>query len=255
MTPTRFLKFLFFLLLFTACKKESDHKLKIAVAANMQFAIKEICAVFTNSTNIKCDIITGSSGKLTTQIAQGAPYNIFLSADIKFPNYLYQNGLTNDKPNIYALGSLIIWSNSDNTSTNLKSLNNNNIKHIAIANPKTAPYGIAAIEVLKQIGIYANIKSKLVFGENISQVNQFILSETAQIGFTSKSIVPFIKNNEKGNYTEINQELYSPIKQGVVVINQTTKETEKSIKFKQFLTSGKVNYILKKYGYLPVNNN
>ena len=115
-------------------------------------------------------------------------------------------------------------------------------------------HGFAAQEVLKNLEIGITLKHKLVFGENIAQVNQFILSKTSQIGFTSKSTLPYIKNNKTGNWLEIPQNLYTPIQQGIVVLKQKNNNLAKSKLFKNFITSKSAQTILKKYGYTPLDN-
>ncbi|MGY5350965.1 molybdate ABC transporter substrate-binding protein [Wenyingzhuangia sp. IMCC45533] len=239
-------------LLLSSCTHNTKKGINIAVAANMQFAIKDICSEFTKLTNVKCNIIIGSSGKLTTQIEQGAPYHVFLSADIKYPQYLHQKKITSYKPFTYAYGHLILWSNHNDIDINLKKLNNLNIKHIAMANPKTAPYGFAADQVLNNLKLKDILESQLVYGESVSQVNQFVLSKTAQLGFTSKSVVPYIIKNKTGQWKEVPQEFYTPIKQGAIIINLHDQKLKQSLDFLEFLKSKEVSEILIKYGYTPV---
>ena len=156
--------FLLIALFFVAsCSNKESNSLKIATAANMQYAMKELTSSFHKQTGIKCDIIVSSSGKLTAQIKEGAPYDIFVSADMKFPNELYTTGFTFNKPKVYAFGKLILWTLDENLQPNLKLLENSTIKHIAVANPKTAPYGAAAEELLKKELLFDKIKNKFVF--------------------------------------------------------------------------------------------
>lgn len=240
------------LLLFSmqyACQNSNEQNLNIATAANMQFVMQELTEVFTQDTGIKCDIIVSSSGKLTAQILEGAPYDVFVSANIKYPNKLFEQGFTASKPKIYAFGKLVIWTMNTQLVPEFKSFEKKHIKHIAMANPKTAPYGMAALEVLKNKGIYNKISKKLVFGESISQTNQFIISYAAEIGITSKSIVLSEKLDEKGLWKEVDQSLYTPIKQGVVVIKNENNHLEKAQGFVDFLFSDKGKEILNKFGY------
>ncbi len=242
----------FFLLVITlalvSCTSNSEKTLNIAVAANMQFAIKELSNEFTTLTGIKCNIITASSGKLTAQIQHGAPYHVFMSADMKFPNSLYNNGSTTGKPKIYAYGKLALWTTFDNISPNFRHLTKKKIKHIAIANVKTAPYGKASMQILNKIGLLDSLQQKLVFGESISQVNQFVNAKTVEVGFTSISSILSSPLNSRGYWTEIDTSLHSPIAQGIVIIKQ--KNTDNAIQFKDFVFSEHGKTILTKYGYL-----
>ncbi len=240
-----------FLFLVIGCTKPNTQKVTIATAANMQFAIQEITTSFTKQTGIACDIIISSSGKLTAQIKEGAPYDILVSADTKYPQALHTSGFTTKPPEIYAYGKLVLWSISKDITPSIKSLTDKKIKHIAIANPKTAPYGEAAISVLKQAGIYDQIEDKLVYGESISQTNQFIVSGAAQVGFTAKSVVLSPKMKEKGNWIAINDSSYTPIAQSAVIIKKVSV-TENTINFYKFLFSAKSKEILENFGYLVI---
>ncbi|PCJ94456.1 MAG: molybdate ABC transporter substrate-binding protein [Flavobacteriaceae bacterium] len=237
----------FLCLIICSCGESKTNTLTIATASNMQFAMTEIVQSFTKHTGIKCHIITGSSGKLTAQISEGAPYDIFLSANIKYPEELYKKGFTSSKPIIYAYGGLVLWSTM-HEKPSLSILLKDTITHIAIANPKTAPYGEAAVLVLKNAGIYEEIKNKLVYGESISQTNQFILSGAADIGFTSKSVVLSPKIKNEGNWISINEDNHSPINQGVVLLKSSNRK-QKGERFYTFLFSEQAQNILKKYGY------
>jgi molybdate transport system substrate-binding protein len=236
--------------LLTACwsKKDKD-TLKIAAAANMQFPMKELSRLFTGKTGIKCDLIISSSGQLTAQIKSGAPYDIFVSADMKYPQELFASGYTESKPNVYAYGRLVIWSVVDGVIPSIDSLKTPQVHHIALANPKTAPYGAAAVEVLKHYAIYEDVRDKLVYGESISQTNQFIISKSSEVGFTAKSIVLTPEMKGKGSWAEINESDYSPIAQGVVVLKHRNASIADAEKFYSFLFSDQAKNILTKFGY------
>jgi len=234
--------------LFFSCEDNTPQKITIATASNAQFAINELVDTFTNQTNIGCDIIVSSSGKLTAQISEGAPYDLLISADMKYPESLHAKGKTLAPPRVYAYGKLVLWSRNKDTELNIQNLQNHNIKHIAIANPKTAPYGAAALEALQKQGIYETIKDKFVYGESISQVNQFVYSGTADVGFTAMSVVLSPRMKNKGIWTEIETENHTPIQQGAVLINRKDAHSE-TIRFYEFLFSPKAKKILQKYGY------
>jgi len=236
-------------IMFVSCQKKQATKLNIAVAANMQFAMKVLAKTFTKKTNILCNLIISSSGKLTAQIKAGAPYNVFISANMKYPNDLFKSGFATKAPVIYAYGKLVMWSMVEGIHPSIALLNNKQIKHIALANPKMAPYGIATIAVLKHYHLYNSLKTKLVFGENISQTNQFIISKSSAIGFTSKSVVLSPQMKGKGNWIAVDESVYTPIAQGVVVLKHHRTELKNSKKFYDFLLSAEAKKILKNFGY------
>ncbi|MBT8288369.1 MAG: molybdate ABC transporter substrate-binding protein [Bacteroidia bacterium] len=238
-------------LMITSCRQQTKSKVTITVAtaSNMQFAMKEIAEAFTSQSGIECELIVGSSGKLTAQITEGAPYDVFVSADIKYPNELYKIGRIIGQPKIYARGKLVLWTMAEGLSPELNSLTSVNIKHIAIANPKNAPYGKAAIEVLQRNGLLDSVKHKLVYGESISQTNQFIISRSAELGFTAMAVVQSTEMKNKGKWMNISTDHYSPIDQGVVVIKRDENHLAQSSAFVDFLFSDKAVKILENFGY------
>ncbi len=240
---------LFLLLFATGCTPSKTSKVTIATAANMQFVMKDIAAAFTQKTGIDCDVIISSSGKLTAQIQEGAPYDVFVSADMKYPETLHKNGYTIENPKVYGYGQLVLWSALEDLQPSLELLTHQKIEHIAVANPKTAPYGEAAISVLKQANIYDQLSDKLVYGESISQTNQFIVSGAAQVGFTAKSVVLSPQMEGKGQWIAIDKNLYTPIAQGAVIIKKDSI-SEATLKFYKFLFSPKSKEILENFGYL-----
>ena len=231
------------------CGKENRTKLTIAVAANMQFAMEELKQAFVEDTGIACETIIGSSGKLTAQIREGAPFDVFISADMKYPTELFKWQLTLEDPEIYAYGKLVLWSMVDNLKPSIDLLTKDVISHIALANPKTAPYGAAAVEVLKRYKIWEDVKSKLVYGESIAQTNQFITSKAAEIGFTAKSVVLSPAMQHQGKWYELDQDIYPPIAQGIVLLRQRKSHHTDARKFRDFLFSIKGKNILNKFGY------
>jgi len=224
---------------------------RVAVAANVRFAFDEISKIYEQKSGIRAVAIVASSGKLTAQIEHGAPYNLFLSANMKYPNYLFEKNLAVSKPKIYALGTLVLWSLNKKIDVSLEGMKDKKIKKIAIPNPKTAPYGVQALAVLKKYNLKKQLYSKIVFGESVSQTNQYIYSSAADIGITAKSVVmsPSMKNI--GRFKEINSEDYSPIKQGIVILKYgDTKNHKISLDFYHFMFSSEVQKILTKYGYI-----
>ena len=232
-----------------SCQRDTTKKLTIATSANLQFAMKELVDNFTEISSIPCEIVVGSSGKLTAQISAGAPYDVFVSANMLYPTRLFENELTTAPPKIYAQGKLVLWTMQEQIELTLDNLENEKIKHIALANPKTAPYGKAAVEYLLITDLFGKIESKIVYGESIAQVNQFVNSQVVDMGFTAKSVVLSPQMKGKGSWMEIPEELYTPIAQGIVLLkNEAGKETQAQ-QFSDFLFSAQGEKILEDFGY------
>lgn len=219
--------------------------IKIAVASNVTYAIKPLIKEFNKLSNTKIKFVLGSSGKLTTQIRNKAPFDIFLSANMKYPEALYKDSLAVIKPKVYAQGRLALFSYKNRELKDLDILNS--VKRIAIANPKTAPYGKAAYDALNNANLFIKNKKKFVYAENISQTVQYAMT-AADIGFIAKASLysPKMKRFKKGiNYIDLDTSLYTPIQQGIAIMN----EKKETIEFYNFLFSNKAKNILKSYGY------
>ncbi len=230
-----------------------EKKITVAVAANMQYAFAELKSEFEKSNHIGVNVVIGASGNLTRQIMQGAPFDVFISADTKYPENLYQNGVAAEKPKVYARGALVLWTIKDDLplQKDLQFLLSPRIKNIAIANPRIAPYGKAAEALLKKAGIWEKLKKKLVYGESISQTTQFVASGNADIGFTAKAVVLSDQMKNKGKWIELDEQDYPPISQAAVLLKYGVKDHEpEARKFYSFLFSEKAKDIYKKYGYL-----
>ena len=175
---------IFLLLIFPVTVFAKD--LTVAAAANLQVLMDELVTTFEKESGASVDVVIGSSGGLTAQIENGAPFDVFMSADMSYPQALFKKGLAAEEPKVYVYGLLVFWtSKSLDLSRPLGDvLGDPLLKKIAVANPKTAPYGRQAVNVLKSLDIYLRVRPKLVYGENISQANQFILSGAADGGFT-----------------------------------------------------------------------
>lgn len=236
------------LLLLPFCTFAQD--LKVAVAANLQGVIKVLGEDFARKTKINIQPIIGASGNLTNQIKNGAPFDIFLSADMSFPEELEKTGFTASKPAVYALGSLIICSSQQNLNLNHweQLSQSNSIKKIAIANPATAPYGKAAKEVLERKNLMQKIQSKLVYGESISQVNTYISTGVVEVGFTTEALISDAAKKQKLYWKKINTIDYQPIKQGIVILKHAANNPH-SRQFFKYMQSASAKNILKKYGY------
>ncbi|MCK0136853.1 molybdate ABC transporter substrate-binding protein [Arenibacter sp. S6351L] len=237
-------------IIFVGCQDSHDKKIVIATAANMESAMKALANAYTNKTGVEFELIVGSSGKLTAQIMEGAPYDIFIAANMKYPEVVYAGGKARNIPKVYAKGKLVLWSMVENTPVSIDALTDPAIEHIALANPKTAPYGVAAKEVLEYYGLNEILGPKLVFGESIGQTDQFIISQAAQIGFTALSTVLSPEMKGKGSWIPINPSLYSNISQGVVLVDRKEDTKQEAQGFYHFLFSVEAKEILKEFGYL-----
>ena len=216
----------------------------VAASANLTYVMPEIVKEFNKKyPDVKIKFITSSSGKLTAQILREAPYDLFLSANMKYPEFLYAKGIGVLPPAVYAKGKICLFSVKHK---NLSLKNLKNYSSIAISKPKTTPYGKAAIESFKKAGIYPQIKDKLVYAETVAAVLSYI-KNGADAGIISKSLIysKNIKNLGHFYYKDIDSSFYSPIKQGVLLISK--KNGAK--KFYDFLLSKRVKEILRKFGY------
>lgn len=226
-----------------------SQELKVAVAANLQGVIKVLGKDFKQKTGIEIQPIVGSSGNLSTQIKNGAPFDLFLSADMSLPENLAKEGFSTKEPTVYAYGSLIICSAQNIGFENWERLLlSRRIKRIAIANPAIAPYGKAAEESLRLKGVLDDIQSKLVTGESISQVNTYITTGTVDVGFTTRALVKDAVGKTTIYWKEIDPKSYRPIKQGMIILKQS-KEVVNAQKFYEYMLSPAAKKILKEYGY------
>jgi len=228
-------------------------EIKIAVAANVSYAIKPLIKAFHERyPDIKVSVILGSSGKLTAQIKHGAPYDLFMSANMKYPRALYHDKLAITRPLVYAQGKLAYLSHTKRDfSQGMALLNAKDIQKIAVANPKTAPYGIAAAEALEHAGLRQKLQKKFVYGESISQTLSFTL-RAADIGLVAKSALysPTLAHLKEGEvWQEVDSRLYTPINQGVVLLKRGEKKSEVAA-FYAFLFSASAEEILRDFGYV-----
>lgn len=224
----------------------------VAVAANMQFAFDELKTVFETDKGIPVRGIMASSGKLSAQIANGAPFDVFLSANVYYPETLFKQGWAYQKPKIYAYGTLVLWTIGDlDLSRGIHTLTDPLVQKIAVANPQTAPYGRETINALNYYGLYGQIDKKLVYGESIAQTNLFISSGASDAGFTAKSVVlaPHMKN--VGRWIEVNAEAYEPIAQTAVILKHAKEDNLVTAQqFYDFLFSKQAQDIFQQYGYI-----
>lgn len=225
----------------------------IAVAANVSYAIDPLVKEF-NKTNpdTNVQVVLGSSGKLSAQIKNGAPFDLFLAADMEYPQSLYDDKLAINKPVIYAQGAVALLTTKElDLKNGLEILNNATVKKIAIANPKTAPYGKAALEAMEKLNIYDSVKDKFVYAESISQAVTYTLT-ACEVGFVAKSALYAndMANYKEGiNWIEIDSKLYTPINQGLVILKKAENNSEAKA-FYDFILSKDAKIIFEKFGYI-----
>lgn len=226
-------------------------KITIAAAADLKFALDEIVTTFKKSHAAdEVDVIYGSSGKFHTQIQQGAPYDLYFSADIGFPRELAKTGFAASDVVPYAVGRIVLWSASlDATKMTLDSLNDPKITRIAIANPKHAPYGKRAEEALRASGLWEKVEPRLVYGENIAHTAQFVQTGNAQVGVIALALALSPELASKGGYWLIPDVLHAPLEQGFIV----TKRAEGSALARRFadaMGSKASRAVMSKYGFV-----
>ncbi|WP_419905616.1 molybdate ABC transporter substrate-binding protein [Kiloniella sp.] len=228
-------------------------KTTIAVAANFTAAAKELAEVFTAKTDHEVALSFGSTGKLFTQIIYGAPFDVFLAADSERPKRAEQEGLTVKGTRFtYAQGQIVLWSRGPShldpkgsALQQVRLLQSKSTTRLAIANPKTAPYGRAALEALTKLGVYDDIKSKIVQGENIAQTYQFAYTGNAELAVVSLSQITL---NKDGAHWVVPLELYAPLDQQVVLLKKGA-ENKAAIAFISFLKSNEAAVIIREFGY------
>jgi molybdate transport system substrate-binding protein len=236
-----------------ACPAET---LSVAAAADLNFAMKDIAQQYRHDTGNTLQLSFGSSGNFFIQIQNGAPFDLFFSADIGYPEKLAQSRLAEpDSLYRYALGKLVLWVPNDsklNLSKGIEVLLDPSIKKIAIANPAHAPYGRAAEQALKKAGLYDLIKDKLVLGENISQTAQFVATGNADIGIVAESLALSPTMKSEGHYAAVPTNIYTPLEQAAIVLNSSSKKGLAK-QFIDYLHQPAARAILAHYGFsLPL---
>ncbi len=220
----------------------------IAAAANTQPAMTELLATFANG-NVRIEPVYGSSGKLSTQIRNGAPFQLFFSADEAFAQALVDDGHAMGPTRLYALGRLALWSaRHDTRGLRLEDLTRPEFARIAIANPRHAPYGQRAEEALRAVGIWEAVEPKLVYGESIAQTAQFAASGNADIGILALSQALYGELAGRGNHALIPDRLHAPLKQAYVV-TKAGSESPGVRTFINFLSTPAAREIFTRHGF------
>ena len=227
-------------------------ELKIAAAADLTFAFKDVGAQFVKQSGNTLELTYGSSGNFFAQIQNGAPFDLFFSADIGYPQKLDAAGLAEPGTTYeYASGKLVMWvpnASKLDLSRGLATLLDPSIRKIAIANPQHAPYGVAAVAAMRHDGIYDKVKSKLVLGENISQTAQFVESGNADVGLLALSLAVAPAMKDKGRYVEIPADDYPPIIQAAVIL-KSSRNKELANQFLKFLKQPGTVALMERYGF------
>jgi len=231
-------------------------EITVAAAADLQFVMQEVGARFKSATGKSVKLIYGSSGNFTQQLQNGAPFDMFFSANLDYPKELEAAGLT--EPGTfyqYAIGKIVVWVPNDSkldVSLGLRALLNPSLKKIAIANPQHAPYGKAAVAAMQKENIYEQVKDKFVLGENISQAAAFVASGSADVGIVALSLALSPNMKDKGRYAEVPAADYPAIEQACVIMG-SSKNKSVAQQFLKFIQSSPITELFQKYGFAIPN--
>ncbi len=227
--------------------------LTVAAASDLTYAMKEITANFEKATGCTVRLSLGSSGNFLTQIENGAPFDVFFSADIAYPKKLESEGLAAPGSTyLYAAGKIVLWTRNDSrvdVSKGFAALRDPAVKKIAIANPAHAPYGRAAEEALRRAGVYDFVADRLVLGENISQTAEFVESGNADAGIVALSLVLSPTMKDKGRSWEIPENLYAPLQQGAVIVGAAANP-QGARQFLEYIKTPAAAALLERYGFV-----
>ena len=239
------------LVLLASCA--AGQEITVAAAADMTAVLPELVAHYTKQSGQTVKLSFGSSGNLANQIRNGAPFDVFFSADEEYPKQLVADGLAvRDSLYRYAVGRLVLWVPSESTldlqKLGMQALLDPSVKKIAIANPQHAPYGRAAEAALRHFGIYDQVAAKLVLGENVAQAAQFVESGNAQAGLIalSHALAPAMK--DKGRYWTVPLDSYPTLNQAAVVLSRSNSQAA-ARKFLEFVRSSEATSLLELYGF------
>lgn len=222
----------------------------IAAAADLKFAMDEIVAAFQRvEPGHQVQVVYGSSGKFHTQIQQGAPFDLYFSADIAFPRALHQQGLAASEVKPYAVGRLVLWSATrDARKWTLSDLTSPQMVRVAIANPKHAPYGQRAVEALRAAGVWPQVEPKLVYGDNIAQTAQFVQTGNADVGIIALSLALNPALSRQGGYALVPDQLHQPLEQGFIV-TQRAQANPLAKRFANFMGGPQARAVMVRHGF------
>lgn len=221
----------------------------VAVAANFVPPFREVAMEFEKATGHTVQVASGSSGAFFTQIKNGAPFDVFFSADSERPKLLEEEGLgVKGSRFTYAIGRLVLWSPDPNLVKGEDTLRSEKFKHLAIADPKTAPYGVAAKQAMQKLEVWESVQHRLVLGESLGQTIAFIESGNAELGFLALSQVMDPKMKDKGGRWDVPSNLHEPIKQDVVLLAKG-KDNPAAKSLMVFIGGPQATAIIERYGY------
>jgi len=242
---------IFICLLVAGQTAHAGEKITIAAAADLKFALDEVVALFSRLHPAdRVETIYGSSGKFQTQIRQGAPFDLYFSADIAYPRALKEEGFAASEVQPYAVGRIVLWSPSrDAGRMMLADLADPAIRKIAIANPKHAPYGKRAEEALKAAGVWEKVEAKLVYGENVAQAAQFVQTGNAQAGIIALSLALSPELAKQGSYALIPDKLHQPLEQGFIVTRRAAGNPLAQV-FARFMSGSEARAVMTRYGFV-----
>ena len=222
----------------------------VAVAANFTPPFREIAQEFERTTGHQVRVVSGASGAFYAQIKNGAPFDVFFSADNERPKLLEDEGLgVKDSRFTYAIGRLVLWSPNAGLVKEEETLRSKTFKRLAMANPKTAPYGVAALQTMQKLELWDNLKPQLVMGESLGQTMGFIESGNAQLGFVALSQVLDPKIKGTGSRWEVPTDVHEPITQDVILLMRA-KDNPAAKSLLEFATGTQAKDIIARYGYL-----
>ena len=234
------------------CLPSRAEEITIAAAADLQFALKDVSARFEKDSGNKVNLIFGSSGNFFSQIQNGAPFDVFFSADMEYPKKLEAAGQAEPGSTYqYATGQIVLWVRNDSKLDLTKGLSvllDPSIQKISIANPAHAPYGRAAMAALEHEKLAEQLKPKFVLGENVSQAAQFVETGSAEVGIIALSLAVAPAMMEKGRYVEVPAEFYPTLKQGCVVLTSSKKKAVAAA-FVEFVKKPEMVELLKGFGF------
>ena len=244
------------MLLITGVNVAVAEEITIAAAADLSFAFREIATEYENTTGNHVRLTLGSSGNFFAQIQNGAPFDLYFSADIAYPRKLEEADLTVPGSLYkYAVGRIVLWTGHESridVTKGFEALREPTVKKIAIANPKHAPYGRAAVAAMEYFKVYDQVKDKLILGENISQAAQFIESGACEIGIIALSLALAPTMKTRGTYWEIPEVAYPPLEQGAVIL-KSSKQQEAAKQFLAFIKGEQAQGVMKRYGFTLPN--
>jgi molybdate transport system substrate-binding protein len=233
--------------------RAAEREINVAVAADLSSALQDVATSYEKRTGVAVKLSFGASGALTQQIQNGAPFDVFFSADMDYPKQLIAGGQAESATLYrYAVGRLVLWVPKDSPldveHKGMDVLLDPSVKKISLGNPQHAPYGRAAAAALKHYGLYEKLSDRLVLGENVAQAAQFVESGNAQAGFVAlaHAIAPAMQG--KGKYWIVPAEAYPPLDQGAVVVSSSPRMQD-AVAFLEYMKTTEATAVLKRYGF------